>query len=50
VIRDVILAAQPTKTFVTIEEVAGIAVFLTSDAAKNITGSLISVDGGWTAA
>ena len=48
--RDVILAAQPTKQFVTTGEVAGIAVFLTSDAAKNITGTLISVDGGWTAA
>jgi 3-hydroxybutyrate dehydrogenase len=47
--RDVILAAQPTKAFVTVEEVAGIAVFLASDTAKNITGTLISVDGGWTA-
>lgn len=50
VVRDVILAAQPTKQFVTIEQVAGIAVFLTSEAANNITGSLISVDGGWSAA
>ncbi len=48
--KEVILAAQPTKEFVTIDEVAGIAVFLTTDVAKNITGSLISVDGGWTAA
>ena len=47
--KNVILAAQPTKEFVTIEEVAGIAVFLASDTARNITGSLISVDGGWTA-
>jgi 3-hydroxybutyrate dehydrogenase len=50
VVRDVILAAQPTKQFVTIEQVAGIAVFLTSETASNITGSLISVDGGWSAA
>ncbi len=50
VMNDVLLAAQPTKAFVTIEEVAGVAVFLCSDAAKNITGANISVDGGWTAA
>ena len=48
--KTVMLAAQPTKEFVTIEEVAGIAVFLATDTAKNITGALISVDGGWTAA
>jgi 3-hydroxybutyrate dehydrogenase len=47
--EDVILAAQPTKEFVTVEEVAALAVFLTSDAAKQITGALLSVDGGWTA-
>jgi len=50
VINDVLLAAQPTKQFVTVEEVAGIAVFLCSDTAKQITGANISVDGGWTAA
>jgi 3-hydroxybutyrate dehydrogenase len=50
VMKDVLLAAQPTKEFVTVEEVAAIAVFLCSDAAKNITGANISVDGGWTAA
>jgi 3-hydroxybutyrate dehydrogenase len=50
VMNDVLLAAQPTKQFVTVEEVAGIAVFLCSDAARNITGANISVDGGWTAA
>ena len=50
VINDVLLAAQPTKQFVTVDEVAGIAVFLCSDGAKNITGANISVDGGWTAA
>ncbi len=47
--RDVMLAAQPTKEFVTVEEIGGLAVFLCSDAAKNMTGSLISIDGGWTA-
>ncbi len=50
VIEDVLLHAQPTKQFVTVEEVAGTCVFLCSDAAKNITGTNISIDGGWTAA
>ena len=48
--RDVILAAQPTKQFVTVEEIAALAVFLCSDAAKNMTGAILSMDGGWTAA
>ncbi|HEY5082577.1 MAG TPA: 3-hydroxybutyrate dehydrogenase [Bauldia sp.] len=48
--NDVILAAQPTKQFVTAEEVAALAVFLASDAAKSITGALLPMDGGWTAA
>jgi 3-hydroxybutyrate dehydrogenase len=48
--RDVILAAQPTKEFVTSEEVAALAVWLTGDAAKSITGALLPMDGGWTAA
>jgi len=49
VITDVILAPQPTGRFVEIDEVAGMAVFLCSDAAKSITGTTLSMDGGWTA-
>jgi 3-hydroxybutyrate dehydrogenase len=47
--RDVLLAAQPTKEFVTVDEVADLAVYLCSDAAKAITGANLSIDGGWTA-
>src|SRR5271168_4505905 len=47
--RDVLLAAQPTKEFVTVDEVADLAVYLASDSAKSITGANISIDGGWTA-
>ena len=50
VINDVLLAAQHTKKFVTIEQVAGITKFLCSDAAENITGAALPVDGAWTAA
>jgi len=50
VINDVLLAAQPTKQFVKPEQVAGIALFLTSPAADEINGSSLGVDGGWTAA
>jgi 3-hydroxybutyrate dehydrogenase len=49
VMRDVLLAAQPTKRFVTVEELAGLTVFLCSDSAKSITGAMLPVDGGWTA-
>jgi 3-hydroxybutyrate dehydrogenase len=48
--RDVLLAAQPTKEFVAVGEIAALAVYLCSDAAKSITGANISIDGGWTAA
>jgi 3-hydroxybutyrate dehydrogenase len=50
VINDVLLDAQPTKQFVSVEEVAALALFLAGDAAKNITGAIIPIDGGWTAA
>ena len=50
VINDVLLAAQPTKQFVTPDQVAAMAVFLCSDAASQITGANLSMDGGWTAA
>ncbi|MBS0630698.1 MAG: 3-hydroxybutyrate dehydrogenase [Verrucomicrobia bacterium] len=49
VIREVILAAQPSKRFVEIEEVAALAVFLCGENARSITGSSIPIDGGWTA-
>lgn len=48
--NDVLLAAQWTKKFVTVEQLAGTALFLCSDIAENITGTHIAVDGGWTAA
>lgn len=49
VIKNVILGAQPTKQFTTVDQLGDMAVFLCSDAAANITGTLLPVDGGWTA-
>lgn len=49
VINDVLLAAQPTKAFVQQDDVAAMAVFLCSDAAAQVTGANLSIDGGWTA-
>ncbi len=49
VVRDVMLAAQPTKKFVTYEQLAGALLYLVSDAGANMNGSWISIDGGWTA-
>ncbi|MER9295014.1 3-hydroxybutyrate dehydrogenase [Mesorhizobium sp. M0621] len=50
VIREVMLDKQPTKEFVTVEQIAAAAVFLCSDAAAQVNGTHLSVDGGWTAA
>ncbi len=49
VIRDVLLAAQPTRRFVTVEEVAALTLFLAGEQAGSITGAIIPIDGGWTA-
>jgi len=49
VMNDVLLAAQPTKRFVHVEEVAALALFLCRDEAGSITGANLSIDGGWTA-
>jgi 3-hydroxybutyrate dehydrogenase len=49
VVREVMLARQPSRQFATVEQIGGVAVFLCSEAAAQITGTTISVDGGWTA-
>ena len=48
--RDVLLAAQPTKKFVTVAEVAALTLFLASQDAASITGAILPIEGGWTAA
>jgi len=48
-VEEVILAKQPSKEFVTVEQLAGTVLYLCSDAAAQVTGTTISVDGGWSA-
>ncbi|HEY1460123.1 MAG TPA: SDR family oxidoreductase [Casimicrobiaceae bacterium] len=49
VIRDVLLAAQPARKFVQVDEVAAFATFLVSDGASSITGAMLPIEGGWSA-
>ncbi len=49
VVRDVLLAAQPTKAFVSYEQLAGMLLYLVSDAGASVNGAMLSIDGGWTA-
>ncbi|EEE38929.1 D-beta-hydroxybutyrate dehydrogenase [Rhodobacteraceae bacterium KLH11] len=49
VVKNVLLERQPSKEFATVEQLGGTTIFLCSDAAAQITGTTISVDGGWTA-
>lgn len=49
VVRDVMLAAQPTKKFIQIDEIAQLVLYLCSDAAASVTGAILPVDGGWSA-
>jgi 3-hydroxybutyrate dehydrogenase len=49
VVRDIILEKQPSKQFATVEQIAGAVLYLCSDAAAQVTGTTISIDGGWTA-
>ena len=49
VMRDVLLAAQPTKQFVEVSQIAALTAFLCTDSAASITGSILPIDGGWTA-
>ncbi|MDQ2859417.1 MAG: 3-hydroxybutyrate dehydrogenase [Pseudomonadota bacterium] len=50
VMRDVILAAQPTKRFVEFDQIAGLLLYLVSDLGASVNGAALSIDGGWTAA
>jgi 3-hydroxybutyrate dehydrogenase len=49
VIREVILARQPSREFATVEQIGGCVAFLCSPAADQVTGTTLSIDGGWTA-
>ena len=49
VVRKIMLAPQPTRQFVQPEEIAELALYLSADLARSITGAAISIDGGWTA-
>jgi len=49
VIREVMLLRQPSRQFATVEQIGGTVVYLCSPAADQVTGTTISVDGGWTA-
>lgn len=49
VVQKVILDAQPTKQFVTVEQIGALAFFLTTQQAAQITGAALSIDGGWVA-
>ncbi len=49
VVKNVLLAAQPTRRFVTVEEIAYLACYLAGDMAASITGAMLPADGGWTA-
>jgi 3-hydroxybutyrate dehydrogenase len=49
VIREVMLTRQPSRQFATVEQIGGCVLFLCSPAAEQVTGTTLSVDGGWTA-